>query len=125
MAICFIYHTLLIIDKYVLYLVGFYGMMVANFFINFILNKVCSQRAMKNSTFASFSNSIIALQFLNGGKMIKWKVGAVEKCPRWRSLWVEIVPFSALYYKIHTISILQVRKLVIQVTSTSTSTIYK
>ena len=35
---------------------------------------------------------------------------------------VEIVPISALYYKIHTISILQVRKLVVQVTSTSTST---
>ena len=38
---------------------------------------------------------------------------------------VEIVPFSALYYKFHTISILQVRKLVVQVTSTSTSTSYK
>ena len=36
---------------------------------------------------------------------------------------VVIVPISALYYKFHTISILQVRKLVIQVTSTST--IYK
>ena len=72
-------------------------MMVENFFINFILNKVCSQRAMKNSTFASFGNSIIKSQFFNGGKMIKWKVGAVEKCPRWTL--VEIVPFSALYYK--------------------------
>ena len=30
---------------------------------------------------------------------------------------VEIDPISALYYKIHTISILQVRKLVVQVTS--------
>ena len=76
---------------------------------------------MKNSTFASFGNSIILPQFFNGGKMVKWKVGAVEKCPRWRSLWVEIVPFSVLYYKMHTISILQVRKLVVQVTSTSTS----
>ena len=77
---------------------------------------------MENSTFASFGNSVIKSQFFNGGKILKWKVGAVGKCPRWRSLWVEIVPFSALYYKIHTISILQVRKLVIQVTSTSTST---
>ena len=38
---------------------------------------------------------------------------------------VEIDPISALYYKIHTISILQVRKLVIQFTSTSTSTSQK
>ena len=35
--------------------------------------------------------------------------------------WVEIDPISAPYYKIHTISILQVRKLVVQITSTSTS----
>ena len=41
---------------------------------------------MKNSTFASFGNSVIKSQFFNGGKIIKWKVGAVEKCPRWRSL---------------------------------------
>ena len=61
--------------------------------------------------------------------MIKWKVGAVGKCPRWRSLWWKIMvedhcggPISALYYRFHTISILQVRKLVVQVTSTSTST---
>ena len=55
------------------------------FVLIFILNKICSQRAMKNFTFASFSNSIIALQFLNGGKMIKWKNIAVEKYPGWRS----------------------------------------
>ena len=35
---------------------------------------------------------------------------------------VEIVPISALYYRFHTISILQVRKLVVQVTSTSRKT---
>ena len=51
-----------------------------------------------------------------------WKNNKVKKCrggkiSRWRSLWEEIVPFSALYYKFHTISILQVRKRVIQVTS--------
>ena len=35
---------------------------------------------------------------------------------------VEIDPISALYYRFHTISILQVRKLVVQVTSTSRKT---
>ena len=35
---------------------------------------------------------------------------------------VEIDPIFALYYKIHTISILQVRKFVVQVTSTSRKT---
>ena len=35
---------------------------------------------------------------------------------------VEIVPITALYYKSHTIPILQVRKLVVQVTSTSRKT---
>ena len=40
---------------------------------------------------------------------------------------VEIVAISALYYRFHTISILQVEKLVLQlqVTSTNKSTIYK
>ena len=45
-----------------------------------------------------------------------------EKMSEVEIIAVVIVPISALYYKIHTISILQVRKLVIQVTSTSTST---
>ena len=51
------------------------------FFSDFILNKVYSQIAMKNSIFASFGNSIIASQFLNGWKMVKWKSVVVEKYP--------------------------------------------
>ena len=79
---------------------------------------------MKNSTFASFGNSIIASiiisQWTNNDKVESWRG---EKMSEVEIILVEIVPISALYYKIHTISILQVRKLVVQVTSTST--IYK
>ena len=46
----------------------------------FILNKVSSQRATKISF------------IFNGGKMIKWKVGAVEKCPWWRLYWWKSFP---------------------------------
>ena len=41
-----------------------------------------------------------------------------EKMSEVEIIAMEIDPISALYYKIHAISILQVRKLVVQVTST-------
>ena len=55
-------------------------------------------------------------------KVESWRGGKMSEV---EIIVVEIVPISALYYRFHTISILQVRKLVVQVTSTSTSTIYK
>ena len=51
--------------------------------------------------------------------MESWRSGIMSEV---EIIAVEIDPTSALYYKIHTISILQVRKLVIQVTSTSRKT---
>ena len=51
-------------------------------------------------------------------KVESWRGGKMSKV---EIILVEIIPISALYYRFHTISILQVRKLVIQVTSTRTS----
>ena len=89
---------------------------------------------MKYSTFALFGNSIITSQFFNGGKMIRWKVGAVN--PRWRSYWWKLFPYLRSiidftlfrFYKSENLQYklkvqVQVEKLVLQVTSTST--IYK
>ena len=84
----------------------------------FILNKVCSQVAMKNSIFASFCNSIIALQFLSGGKMIKWKNIAVEKYPGWRSLWWRSFPsLCSLNFSYYFSLILLLLQLFLQLTT--------
>ena len=50
---------------------------------------------MKNSIFASFGNSIIASQFLSGGKMIVEKYRG-RKISRVEIIAVEIIPFSVL-----------------------------
>ena len=84
----------------------------------FILNKVCSQVEMKNSIFASFGNSIIALQFLNGGKMIKWKNVAVEKYPGWRSLrWRSFSSLCSLNFSYYFSLILLLLQLFLQLTT--------
>ena len=81
---------------------GIYDTMVSNFLINFILNKVCSQIAMKNFIFASFDNSIIKPQ-LDYCITIsqRWKNDKVEKCRGGKIsmvevIAVEIIPFSVL-----------------------------
>ena len=93
--------------------------MVANFFINFILNEVRSQCA--HQKFHIFfiwqlDNYITIFQWWKNDKVESWRSGIMSEV---EIIAVEIDPISALNYKIHTILILQVRKLVIQVTSTS------
>ena len=61
--------------------------------------------------FLFFSYSYFS-QWWKNDKVESWRSGKMSDV---EINVVEIVPFSALYYKIHTISILQVRKLVIQV----------
>ena len=63
-------------------------------------------------------NCITISQWWKNDKVESWRGGKMSKV---EIILVEIVPISALYYRFHTISILQVRKLVVQVTSTSTS----
>ena len=73
---------------------------------------------MKNSIFASFGNSIIALQFLNGGKMIKWKNIAVEKYPGWRSLrWRSFPSLCSLNFSYYFSLILLLLQLFLQLTT--------
>ena len=50
---------------------------------------------------------------MKNDKVESWRGGKMSKV---EIILVEIFPISALYYRFHTISILQVRKLVVQVT---------
>ena len=68
---------------------------------------ICFNRQLDNCIIISQWWKNAKVESMRGEKMSEVEIIAME-----------IDPISALYYKIHTISILQVRKLVVQVTST-------